>query len=70
VEDIALKMVVVEIKSSWQLRCEWQLRCGTLTAGESAGDKVVVLLEGYRKDGTAAQLWEHTQDEWARISGS
>lgn len=38
--------------------------------GESAGEKVVALLEGFRNDGTAARLWEHTRSEWIRITGS
>lgn len=35
---------------------------------ESADAKVVELLAGYRKDGTADKLWRYTVSEWERVT--
>lgn len=37
---------------------------------ESADAKVVALLAGYRRDGTAERLWSYTESEWTRVTGS
>ena len=36
---------------------------------ESAGSKVVVLLEGMRKEGVPETLWRHTELEYCRVLG-
>ena len=38
--------------------------------GESAAPKVEALLEKYRQDGMANQVWENLQEEFRRITGS
>lgn len=38
--------------------------------GESASPAVEQLLAGMHKDGTSEKLWEHTESEWWRITGS
>ncbi|KAK4141535.1 uncharacterized protein C8A04DRAFT_14028 [Dichotomopilus funicola] len=38
-------------------------------AGESAGEKVVELLGGYRRDGTAEAVWKWVEKEFVRITG-
>lgn len=37
--------------------------------GESSGPKVQELLANYRKQGLVEQLWEHTEEEFKRITG-
>ena len=36
--------------------------------GQSASPAVEQLLAGMRKDGTSEKLWEHTENEWRRIT--
>ena len=38
--------------------------------GESAGPKVEQLLAGFRKDGVAEKVWDHTVGEFKRITGT
>ena len=38
--------------------------------GTEAGDAVVALLEGYRKEGMVETVWEHAVGEFERITGS
>lgn len=35
---------------------------------ESADARIVELLAGYRRDGTAEKLWTYTESEWKRIT--
>lgn len=37
---------------------------------ESADAKVMELLAGYRRDGTAERLWAYTESEWKRVTGT
>jgi len=37
--------------------------------GESAGPKVEVLLAKFRKEGLVEKVWEHTEEEFRRITG-
>lgn len=38
--------------------------------GTEAGQSIVDLLEQYRKEGMVETVWEHTQEEFERITGS
>lgn len=38
--------------------------------GMGAGDGVVGLLEGYRREGMVERVWEHAVGEFERITGS
>jgi len=38
--------------------------------GESATPKVEELLQGFRDEGVADEVWKHTQEEWQRIVGT
>lgn len=40
------------------------------TYGESADAKVEELLENYRQNGTADNLWRYTESEWKRVMGT
>lgn len=37
--------------------------------GESAGDQVIEILAGFRRDGIGDKLWKHTEEEFRRITG-
>lgn len=37
---------------------------------ESADARVMELLAGYRRDGSAEKLWAYTEAEWKRVTGT